>query len=113
MSNFKDLIEKSKQRLESNSPGNISQGGKMAKKTSYRQPGAGKQTIGGEYSSKAAFQRDPRDDIDIKTYIEKLPSDSFNTIDQYAEKMDVTIQDVVAMAINKDLSPDKLLKLIK
>lgn len=72
----------------------------MAKKSSFMQPGQGKQTIGSEGSMKDAGSINPLEALDIKAVKEQLGTKMLSKLEQVADIINIDVDEIIQGAIS-------------
>lgn len=85
-------------------------GASLAKKSSYKQPGQGKQTIGSEFSQSSAYETDPYAEMDANLEIDKLPDEVFNSLKKHSKKLGTDVKSLVKMAHSKSMSMEDFIQ---
>lgn len=88
----------------------------LAKKSSYKQPGQGKTTIGGEGSMKAAGSINPLEALDIQAIKEQLDPGKLAKLERIAEIIDMDVDEIIKGAISgstkKGMTVNEMLDLL-
>ena len=87
--------------------------GRAARKSSWKQPTSGKTTMGSQGSMDAAFSEDPTAKMDVNVMMSRLTPDQTILLKTYADQLDSRPEELVQLAISKDMRIEELFKHIE
>lgn len=100
---FKDFLKKQNTSIKEN----------LAQKTSWKQPGMGKQTLGSEYSSNNAYKEDPIHNLDTDVLDKMLSREDKNILTKISKNYDMTYDEILNFIASKDITLEDFLSRFK